>query len=381
MQNAYTDAVGRASTVTELGAGNIGGLTLVPGVYKWDTGVTVPTDVTLSGGANDIWIFQIAQTLTVSSGAHIILSGGAQAGNIFWAVAGQTTIGTTAVFNGNILDQTAIVLNTGAALNGRALAQTAVTLDASPVIVPAASATPADPETPVASPATPATPATSAVPTASPAVSATPVTSAVPATPAASILEKATNDAGIISTNNSTALLMNLGATANASKEQASLIKYKTILSQDSKIGATEKTTINDFIVYGTLSTLNLGAGERAGVINSYAQAFGKLPNSEAEWSDAIKIANSHWPTERSTVAETQAKVEFKKVYLRAPNSSSAYDNSAIMLMAYGLRPVQRNLNSERAAINSFRYAYKKIPASATDWDIVRAIAYSGSTR
>lgn len=139
MQTAYTDAAGRASTVTELGAGNIGGLTLVPGVYKWGTGVTIPSDVTLSGGANDVWIFQIAQNLSVSSGVHINLSGGAQASNVFWQVAGQTTLGTTAVFNGNILDQTAIVLNTGARLNGRALAQTAVTLDSSTVTNPGSS--------------------------------------------------------------------------------------------------------------------------------------------------------------------------------------------------------------------------------------------------
>ncbi len=136
MQTAFTDAMGRAPTVTELGAGNIGGLTLAPGVYKWGTGVTIPTNITLSGSANDVWIFQIAQTLTVSSGTHIILSGGAQASNIFWTVAGQTTLGTTAVFNGNILDQTAIVLNTGATLNGRALAQTAVTLDSNAVTIP-----------------------------------------------------------------------------------------------------------------------------------------------------------------------------------------------------------------------------------------------------
>jgi len=136
MQTAYTDAAGRAPDVTELGAGNIGGLTLAPGVYKWGTGVTIPTDATLSGSANDVWIFQIAQTLAVSSGVKIILSGGAQASNIFWVVAGQTTIGTTAVFNGNILDQTAIVLNTGAQLNGRALAQTAVTLDSNSVTIP-----------------------------------------------------------------------------------------------------------------------------------------------------------------------------------------------------------------------------------------------------
>src|ERR1035437_1387482 len=137
MQTAYTDAAGRSlNAITELGAGNIGGMTLAPGLYKWGTGVTIPTDVTLSGGANDVWIFQIAQNLTVSSAKSVILSGGAQDTNIFWQVAGQTTLGTTSVFNGNILDQTAIVLNTGATLNGRALAQTAVTLNANVVIKP-----------------------------------------------------------------------------------------------------------------------------------------------------------------------------------------------------------------------------------------------------
>ncbi|MCX6685512.1 MAG: ice-binding family protein [Methanoregula sp.] len=133
MEAAYTDAAGRVPDVTELGAGNIGGLTLAPGVYKWGTGVLIPTDVTLSGGPDDVWIFQIAQTLDISSGKHIILSGGAQAKNIYWQVAGQTVLETGSMFNGNILDQTAIVLNTGATLNGRALAQTAVTLDANTV--------------------------------------------------------------------------------------------------------------------------------------------------------------------------------------------------------------------------------------------------------
>ena len=138
MQIAYTNATGRKlPDFNELGGGNIGGKTLTPGLYKWGTGVIIPTNVTLSGGNNDVWIFQIAQTLTVSNGVHVNLSGGAQAKNIFWQVAGKTTLGTTSVFNGNILDQTAIVLNTGAKLNGRALAQTAVTLDANAVIKPA----------------------------------------------------------------------------------------------------------------------------------------------------------------------------------------------------------------------------------------------------
>lgn len=164
MQTAYTDGMSRAANTTELGAGNIGGMTLAPGVYKWGTGLTIPTSVTLSGGANDVWIFQIAQNLNLSSGTQIILSGGAQAGNIFWVVAGQTTLGTTSVFNGNILDQTAIVLNTGARLNGRALAQTAVTLDSNIVVMPPLAPTSGLTNLPIPSPVV------------TPVVSVTPVT-------------------------------------------------------------------------------------------------------------------------------------------------------------------------------------------------------------
>ncbi len=135
MQTAYTDAAGRTlPTATELGAGNINGRTLAPGLYRWGTGVIIPGSVTLSGGANDVWIFQIAQNLTVGNGAIVTLSGGAQAKNIFWQVAGQTTLGTTANFKGNILCKTLIALKTGATLNGRALAQTAVTLQGNAVV-------------------------------------------------------------------------------------------------------------------------------------------------------------------------------------------------------------------------------------------------------
>jgi hypothetical protein len=137
MQTAFTDAAGRTlPTSTELGAGNIGGMTLSPGLYKWSSAVTIPTNVTLSGGPKDVWIFQIAQTLGISSGKQVILSGGAKAKNVFWQVTGQTTLGTTSRFNGIILDQTAIVMQTGARLNGRALAQTAVTMDANAVVTP-----------------------------------------------------------------------------------------------------------------------------------------------------------------------------------------------------------------------------------------------------
>lgn len=137
MQTAYTNAAGRTlPDFTELGAGNINGLTLAPGLYKWGTGVSIPAAVTLSGGVNDVWIFQIAQNLTVGNGAIVTLTGGAQARNVFWQVAGAATLGTTANFKGIILSQTLISLNTGATMTGRALAQTAVTLNATAITQP-----------------------------------------------------------------------------------------------------------------------------------------------------------------------------------------------------------------------------------------------------
>lgn len=134
---AYTDAAGRAPDYTELGAGNIGGLNLGPATYKWSSGVLIPTNVTLTGGPNDVWIFQIAQGLTVSNGVQIILAGGALAKNVYWQTFAAADIGTTAQFNGVILSQTSIAMKTGASINGRLLAGTAVTLDQNTVKQPA----------------------------------------------------------------------------------------------------------------------------------------------------------------------------------------------------------------------------------------------------
>ena len=137
METAYTDAAGRAiPDFFNLGAGNIGGLTLLPGLYKWTSGVIIPTDFTISGGPNDVWIFQVAGSLTMSAAMKITLTGGAQAKNIFWVVASDVTVGTTSHFEGNILGQTSINLRTGATINGRMLAQTAVTLQMNTVVIP-----------------------------------------------------------------------------------------------------------------------------------------------------------------------------------------------------------------------------------------------------
>lgn len=128
MQTAYTTAAGRPADVTELGAGNIGGRTLAPGVYKWGTGLLIPTDVTLAGGPNDTWIFQIAQTLDLAAATSVLLSGGAQASNIVWQVGGVVTLNTTSSMQGIILAQTKIDMLSGASINGRLFAQSAVNL-------------------------------------------------------------------------------------------------------------------------------------------------------------------------------------------------------------------------------------------------------------
>jgi hypothetical protein len=129
MQIAYNNAAGRKlPNFTDLKGGKIGGLTLLPGLYKWHTGVLISTNVTLSGGPTAVWIFQIAGTLTQASATRVILKGGALPKNVFWQTSGAVAIGTTAHFNGVILAKTMIAMKTSASANGRLLAQTAVTL-------------------------------------------------------------------------------------------------------------------------------------------------------------------------------------------------------------------------------------------------------------
>jgi len=137
MEFAYTDAAGRTAPapVVDLLAGNISG-TLAPGLYKWNTGVNIGTGVTLSGGTDDVWIFQIAGNLTVANSAVVTLSNGALAKNVFWQVGGQATLGTNSNFKGTILSNTQIVAQTGATVTGRALAKTQVTLDHNTVTTP-----------------------------------------------------------------------------------------------------------------------------------------------------------------------------------------------------------------------------------------------------
>lgn len=136
---AYNDAAGRTQSPVAL-AGNLGGMTLTPGLYKSTSSLEISSgDLTLDalGDPNAVFLFQMASTLTTTSGRAVILSGGARASNVFWQVGSSATLGTTSAFKGTIMADQSITLNTGATLNGRALARIgAVTLDGNAVVVP-----------------------------------------------------------------------------------------------------------------------------------------------------------------------------------------------------------------------------------------------------
>ncbi|MEA3463758.1 MAG: Ig-like domain-containing protein [Patescibacteria group bacterium] len=181
---------------------------------------------------------------------------------------------------------------------------------------------------------------------------------------------------------NVNALLGKLGFKRDLAKEQVSVKKYvKTLIKNAAGLPEQSKHALTNFIAYGTKTTLKLGEGERAGVVNSYKATFGKLPIIEAEWNDVIKIANGRWPSETNKIAETNATETFKEIYLKSPDRNNAHDDAAVTVMAYGLRPADRNLDSEKAGIKIFKAIYGYNPSSATDWDAIRAIAYSGATR
>ena len=155
---AYNTAAGSGPTIPI--AGNLGGQTLVPGVYNSASSIGLTGALTLSGGSTDVWIFQAGSTLTTASGSSVVLIGGAQSCNVFWQIGSSATIGTGSAFKGTIIALSSITVTTGATIDGRALARNgAVTLDTNTITR----------STCAAAPAPTATPAPSAAPTASPA--------------------------------------------------------------------------------------------------------------------------------------------------------------------------------------------------------------------
>ncbi len=96
-----------------------------------------------------------------------------------------------------------------------------------------------------------------------------------------------------------------------------------------------------------------------------------------------IKADIGRWPAARSDAAETSARENFEKIYKKIPDMDNSNDNAAIVVMAYGLRQsaANRNLNSERAGINTFEAIYGYHPGSTEDWNIMQAVTYSGAVR
>lgn len=145
---AYIDAAGR--TVPAIVAGNLGGQTLTPGLYKSTSSLGITGVLTLDGqgSSNSVFIFQVASALTTATSSQVVLIGGARAANIFWQVGSSATLGTYSIFNGTIMAQASVSIATGAALNGRALARTgAVTLDSTTGINPGPPVTGGSPPT------------------------------------------------------------------------------------------------------------------------------------------------------------------------------------------------------------------------------------------
>ncbi len=205
---------------------------------------------------------------------------------------------------------------------------------------------------------------------------------ALPATVSANYtLEQMTVDASVLNTGDVNQVVAQMGIK----RDLASELNYKkTIVDKvikDTGASVQTRNTITNFVTYGTVTTQTLGTGERAGVVNSFKTAFGKLPTTQDDWNDVIKIANGRWLGQTNKTAEERATVNFRKVYLKNPDRKNPHDDAAITVMAYGLRPANRKLESEKAAIKTFKAVYGYNPKTASAWDVVRAIAYSGAKR
>jgi hypothetical protein len=190
--------------------------------------------------------------------------------------------------------------------------------------------------------------------------------------------------ANLLYNNEFSQILTSISEQEDKTKEQTIKNTYLEKLTSGTNVSEKTKSAINNFITYGVDSnTKKLGAGERAAVVYSYKLAFNKLPQTEVELTDTIRIANGRWPSVTNTEAEKKAKEQFVKIYKRVPDMSDPQDNAAITVMTYGLRQKaeNRNLNSEKAGIETFKYIFGHTPGSTEGWNIMQAITYSGSAR
>lgn len=194
-------------------------------------------------------------------------------------------------------------------------------------------------------------------------------------------IEKILSEAEIVFNGDVNELALKNNTNRSLKLEQNIQKKYTRALIDGLDIEKENIFKITNFVGYGTPTTLRLGAGERAGVVSSYKNAFDRLPTSESDWGDVIKISNGRWPSDFSEEAESRANDLFKEVYLRDSDMNNSNDNAAITIIAYGLRPHNRNMESEMSSINIFNSIFNRFPSSTTDWDVIRSIAYSGATR
>jgi hypothetical protein len=139
LDSAFIDVNARHAPDHEnLADGDIGGMTFPPGLYRWTTNVTIDEDITLNGGPNDVWIFQIVGSLMVDSAVHVRLEGGAVASNVYWAIGGDLNLGADAHLEGIVLGKGTVSLGMGSSVNGRLLSDSRVMLHTSTLVAPQA---------------------------------------------------------------------------------------------------------------------------------------------------------------------------------------------------------------------------------------------------
>ncbi|MBI4122560.1 MAG: glycoside hydrolase family 9 protein [Parcubacteria group bacterium] len=198
-----------------------------------------------------------------------------------------------------------------------------------------------------------------------------------PATP-----ENIKPEAETISHGSREAVAVQVGQNRSEAREaEVNRSVVSRILTKAKEVAPDSRVRVLNFVSYGTPLTEKLGVGERAGVVNSFQESFGRLPESEGDWAHVIKIAAGRWPDLTNKARESAVEPSFRSVYLRSPNRANPHDDAAMVIMAYGVRPKPRNLDNEKTAIKIFNAIFRRLPATATAWDIVRAIAYSGATR
>jgi hypothetical protein len=185
------------------------------------------------------------------------------------------------------------------------------------------------------------------------------------------------NDAKEIVAKGFDATLKKLGIKRNASTEKT-VAKTVDVMAKTVSANTAAKKTITDFIVYGTEQTSKLTKADRTQATSAYKNVFGKLPTTETQWADLIRIAKGETPQTKNAKAETDAAKEFKKIYGRAAKATNTADKKAIDMIAYGLLSTTKNTKAEKTATDSFKKIYKHAPKTDKEIIIARAMAYSG---